>query len=106
MPAAVVTTTTHAAIRFLASGGEGQGATLATEALKGMAAGKSTAIVLVMLSVLAASAIGYQLQAGSERPEGAANQRADEPKAESRVPRTDLHGDPLPDGALLRLGTI
>jgi RNA polymerase sigma factor (sigma-70 family) len=101
---AAVTATTQAAIRFLASGCEGSSAILASHALQGMAGGKIKAMILVMLSLLAASAISYQLPAVGGRPKDEVKQRADEPKAESPKPKADLHGDSLPAGAVARLG--
>jgi WD40 repeat protein len=106
MPAAVVTATTQAAIRFLASGGEGSSAILATQALQGMASGKIKATALVMLSLLAASAIGYQMPAGNTRSEDEARRQASVPETEQQWPRTDLYGDTLPVGALARLGSV
>jgi WD40 repeat protein len=106
LPAAVVTATTQAAIRFLANGGEGSSAILATQALQGMASGKIKATALVMLSLLAASAIGYQMPANRGRPQNETEQAAKEEKTEDRKPKTDLHGDPLPQGALVRMGTV
>jgi WD40 repeat protein len=106
MPAAVVTATTQAAIRFLASGGEGSSAILASQALQGMAGGKIKATALVVLSLMAASVIGYQVPALGGRPEHETKQQADGPKAESRQPKTDFFGDPLPRDAIARLGTI
>jgi RNA polymerase sigma factor (sigma-70 family) len=106
LPVAVVTATTQAAIRFLASGGEGASAILATQAIQGMAGGKFKAIALVMLSLLAASAIGYLVPADRDRPEEAPNQARDWPKARSQEVKTDAYGDPVPEGALVRMGTI
>jgi RNA polymerase sigma factor (sigma-70 family) len=105
LPAAVVTATTQAAIRFLASGGEGTSAILATQTLLGMAGGKIKATALVLLSLLAASAIGYPLTAVCVRHEHNAETRTEQQKADSQQPKTDLQGDPLPPEAIARLGT-
>src|SRR5262249_43646298 len=106
LPGAVVTGTARAAIQFVTSGGEGQGAIVATQALRAMAGGKIKVAVLLTCSLLAVSAIGYQLSVGGGQPRDGTNPAVDEPKAESRQPRADLHGDPLPPGAVARMGTV
>jgi WD40 repeat protein len=42
----------------------------------------------------------------SERPGAEAHQQAEATKANERKPTTDRHGDPLPDRAIARLGTL
>ncbi|HMF10826.1 MAG TPA: sigma-70 family RNA polymerase sigma factor, partial [Gemmataceae bacterium] len=106
LPGAVVTGTARAAIQFVTSGGEGQGAIVATQALRAMAGGKIKVAVLLTCSLLAVSAIGYQLSVGGGQPRDGTKPAVDEPKAESRQPRADLHGDPLPPGAVARMGTV
>src|SRR5262249_28091733 len=100
-----VAATTRAAIQFVASGGDGQGAILATQALRAMAGGTIKVALLVSLALLAASAISYQLSAGGGQPRDGTRREADELKAENRQPRADLHGDPLPEGAVARMGS-
>jgi RNA polymerase sigma factor (sigma-70 family) len=68
----------------------------------------------VVLFVLGAGMIGLVASRGRERPETETPQppvahapdSADEPPAAQSPPRRDLHGDPLPPGALARLGTL
>jgi RNA polymerase sigma factor (sigma-70 family) len=64
---------------------------------------KLAALVLLALGI--GAAIGYRPSALNEQPEEPTTQRADELKAESPKPKTDRHGDPLPPGAVARLGT-
>jgi RNA polymerase sigma factor (sigma-70 family) len=105
MPEAVVTTTTHAAIRFLKAGGDGPGAILAKDALQSMVRGKAKVAMLAMLVLLTVSAIGYQLPAGGGQPDDETKQRVDGSKNNRQPPKADLHGDPLPEGASVRFGT-
>jgi RNA polymerase sigma factor (sigma-70 family) len=70
---------------------------------------KTISALLVALSVLAAGA-GLAVQHISAEPPQAPpaeqSPRAEAKPKDETAPRTDLYGDPLPPGALLRLGTV
>src|SRR5262249_31012001 len=109
LPAVTVTATTQEAIRFLTGGGEGPGSVLAAEALKGMTGGKIKATAVMVLALVGASGLGYQLTPSvglvvQEQKQQAVLQTTETPRAENA--RIDLFGDPLPPGALVRMGTI
>src|SRR5262249_41241779 len=55
------------------------------------------AAVLVLLA-------GFGLLVAAQQP--ATKTDKQEPKAEGKEPKNDAHGDPLPEGAILRLGTV
>jgi RNA polymerase sigma factor (sigma-70 family) len=70
-------------------------------------------LLLLLVGTLAAglAALGHQLPA--ERPPGVEPPRPKDPAQridaefpKGKQPRLDLHGDPLPEGALARLGTV
>jgi WD40 repeat protein len=50
--------------------------------------------------------VGFVLCAGVAAPAGSAPTVADAPAPRNPTPRTDLYGDPLPEGAVARLGTM
>jgi RNA polymerase sigma factor (sigma-70 family) len=64
---------------------------------------KLAPVVLLVLAALGTGAAVLAPRAADEAGTAVAN--ADEPAAEVRPARADLLGDPLPEGALLRLGT-
>jgi RNA polymerase sigma factor (sigma-70 family) len=119
-PAALVTATVRAALAFVAGAATGtvsaQVAGLAQGMLKSMVVArvKTVGACLLALSLLAAGAglASHQVQTGphpeasqEHTPMAAAR---DEGSAESleKQPRLDRYGDPLPPGALARLGTV
>jgi RNA polymerase sigma factor (sigma-70 family) len=61
---------------------------------------------LAVLVAAAVSAGAYRLAASGHRPDGGAKPSADPPPAEGRQPRADPFGDPLPEGAVARLGML
>jgi RNA polymerase sigma factor (sigma-70 family) len=67
---------------------------------------KATAALLVMLGVLAAGAgwAAHHMLA-TEPPQATATTHPETPKSE-KAERTDRYGDPLPPGALVRMGTV
>jgi len=60
---------------------------------------------IICVGLLSAGLVGYQVAAGNAEPveqaPAALLNEKDTPK-----PRIDVHGDPLPEGALMRLGTL
>jgi RNA polymerase sigma factor (sigma-70 family) len=103
VPAALVESVTRA----LAEGARAPVISLAEAVLAGTGAGwgKVGLSLLVVLSVL----IGCRLSAFGNRPAEEAKQTTADRRTtatESRPQKTDLHGDPLPQGALARLGTV
>jgi RNA polymerase sigma factor (sigma-70 family) len=113
LPAAVLASTVEAARLFLA--GQVQPAPaifLAQGALKTMWLAKCkflTVLVVCLAAVgLATGALVYRphVDTPATPPAGATGgPQAPPPRAEDGPGRTDLHGDPLPPGALARLGT-
>jgi RNA polymerase sigma factor (sigma-70 family) len=70
-------------------------------------------LLLLLVGTLAAglAALGHQLPA--ERPPGVESPKPKDPEQltnaefpKGKQPRLDVHGDPLPDGAIARLGTV
>ncbi len=86
VPALLTRTTLHAA--------------LLTTPARGLALGKLAAVCALILGLTAA---GVTLPVGTKP---APDTPPQERKASSQKAKTDLLGDPLPEGALLRLGTI
>jgi RNA polymerase sigma factor (sigma-70 family) len=86
VPALLTRTTLHAA--------------LLTTPARGLALGKLAAVCVLVLGLTAA---GVTLPVGKK---AALETPVQERKATGQQAKTDLFGDPLPEGALLRLGTI
>src|SRR5439155_25433169 len=122
VPAAVFATTVRAAAALSAGKGIAAGvvsarvAALVEGGLKTMFTAKQIATALVLALGMAAGGAGLVLCQSSaatapdenrvQQPEPAAK-RAERPKAvEAKASRTDRYGDPLPVGALARVGTI
>jgi RNA polymerase sigma factor (sigma-70 family) len=63
-------------------------------------------VALVLLTAsLGGLGIAFSGQADEPLPQ-ATETKAEEPRAKGQEPRTDAHGDPLPPGAIARLGTV
>jgi WD40 repeat protein len=64
-------------------------------------------VALLVLSLVAAWAVALALGQTDPPPDASpgVGLRADGPRLEKKAPKVDLFGDPLPDGALARLGT-
>jgi RNA polymerase sigma factor (sigma-70 family) len=115
VPAALVATAARAARPLAAAGLSGQAVELAAEAL-GTGVGGKGKVLLALLVVAALSLGGWALSrppaeppASPEeggRPGAAADPGAPAKGADPAQARADLHGDPLPTGALARLGTM
>jgi RNA polymerase sigma factor (sigma-70 family) len=96
------------ALRFVRGQAEGTAAALAEGTLRGMAWSKAAILAGMMTAAMAfagASVLGVQVLAG--KPPQTAEPSA-KPAAQSReeAARTDRHGNPLPPGAIARLGTL
>jgi RNA polymerase sigma factor (sigma-70 family) len=104
IPALLAVTTVRGAMQG-PDGISAKVARLAEEGLKATVATKTKAGVALVLLALAVSAFGYQLTAvgelADETPRPAAKSTSEKQQA-----KTDRYGDPLPEGALLRLGTV
>jgi RNA polymerase sigma factor (sigma-70 family) len=64
---------------------------------------KATALAGLLLAMGLTTGLAYR---PAESPTQPPNVQADAKQQVERPTRTDLHGDPLPDGALLRFGTL
>ncbi len=108
-PSALVQSTLQAAVR--GSGGSPAALALLPGAFPLLGVGKLRLVcALVLLVVLAGGGVGMLAQRPGVPKENeppvtlAANQAGQEPAPPAK--RVDLHGDPLPDGAVMRLGTL
>jgi RNA polymerase sigma factor (sigma-70 family) len=104
VPAALLAATRRsvpALARGTAAGpGSARALALADEALRTAGPARLSLVGLFCLLAVAAGGALFALRS----PE--AGRAAVPPKAAAERPRTDLHGDPLPPGALARLGTV
>jgi RNA polymerase sigma factor (sigma-70 family) len=104
IPALLAVTTVRAAIHG-PNGISANVACLTEEGLKALATTRMKAGLALALLALAASAFGYQLTVVGEQADETP-QPAAQSTGEKQQTKTDRYGDPLPDGALLRLGTV
>jgi RNA polymerase sigma factor (sigma-70 family) len=105
LPGLLGEATVNAAMAFTAGTASGPAAVLAKEMLQNLFFSKLkvAVAVLMLLSVVAgAGALAQQMLLGGPVEENPPIAEADEPKAA----RVDRYGDPLPDGAVARLGTV
>jgi RNA polymerase sigma factor (sigma-70 family) len=104
-PSAVVAAAQRlAAVCALGEGAGSPVAALAQGVLRAMHVARLTAVTALALVVLTAGVLGYRLSAsGSQRESPAASPQ---PASGNQPPKTDLFGDPLPLGALARMGTV
>jgi RNA polymerase sigma factor (sigma-70 family) len=91
----------------------GRAVSLADEALKGMPGIKGKTLVVALVLGLALGGFGLAAQVGLDVQAPPAKEQAAAPAAAGQsgqnanvVVNTDLYGDPLPDGATARLGTV
>jgi RNA polymerase sigma factor (sigma-70 family) len=113
--AGLLKSTREAALRFATGRGaaglvSARAAALVEGGLKMMSAARSRAAVALLLAFgLAAGLAGALTRPGDPigRAEAAPEaKRSDERPAEDKGPRTDALGDPLPDGAVARMGSL
>jgi RNA polymerase sigma factor (sigma-70 family) len=116
IPARLLGPTATAALRFGAGGGAAGlvpagAAALAETGLKMMCSSKAkavTALVLTLSLLVGAGALAQQAVADREPPAKQAEGKgpAAPPAAPADQPRVDRYGDPLPAGAVARLGSL
>jgi RNA polymerase sigma factor (sigma-70 family) len=100
----------QSAVRAAFGGADGSAAALAETILRGMYAAKLAGVAaLVMTLALAASAtvaLSYHGAAAESDPEDKTPAAAKTAEKAASSARVDAQGDPLPEGAILRLGSI
>jgi RNA polymerase sigma factor (sigma-70 family) len=116
----LVATAAHAAVRFsmdsVAAPLSGPAVDLAKEGLRALMLSKiriaAAMILTITLFIAGAGLLGRQIweatpaeQHGEDKPQPVAN-AAPKPAEERRQVRLDRFGDPLPEGAVARLGTV
>jgi RNA polymerase sigma factor (sigma-70 family) len=114
--AELASATARAAAAFAAGQGAGptvagRVALLAQGTMKGMAMAKlktglALALLMGAMTAAAAALMPGTKPADTPRAEGAQPAPEKAERKEERPGRTDRHGDPLPDGAVARLGTV
>jgi RNA polymerase sigma factor (sigma-70 family) len=107
VPAVLAQATVRAAVLVTGGAASGPAAALAKGMLRVMLLARLKAAAAALLVMGAAAGAGLlACQALAGRP-GEDQPAADAPKpAEATAPRTDRYGDPLPEGAVARLGTV
>jgi RNA polymerase sigma factor (sigma-70 family) len=108
VPALLTIATVRAAMQKTGEAISANVATLTEEGIKAIGATKAkAALALVLLAGMAAavSAFGYNLVSVGEPTQEDAKAAVSKSVRDGQKPRADLHGDPLPVGALARLGT-
>src|SRR5262249_51792092 len=96
------------ALRFVRGQAEGTAAALAAGALRGMGWRKTVILAGMLTAAMAfagASVLGVQVLAGKP-PEKAEPNATPAAQPREEAARTDRHGNPLPPGAIARLGTL
>jgi RNA polymerase sigma factor (sigma-70 family) len=109
VPAPLAATAVRAALAFLLGEGAEEATGLARTALGpvGLTRAKVGAVVLLAVSMAGFGLVAYPREVGTPPPRAHAEKGAAvAPKAGPVRAPTDLHGDPLPRGALARLGTV
>src|SRR5262249_18289760 len=81
-------------------------AALAAMGLKGVAPAKAKIAVTLLLATSVCTAAGGLLTREVPQPDKGSSAQVGIPPNQKRSPRTDLYGDPLPDGAMARIGTV
>jgi RNA polymerase sigma factor (sigma-70 family) len=106
-PALQADAAARAALRFVRGHAEGAAAILAQGALRGMMGGRlalAAGLLTAVLALAGAGVVAHQRLPG-DRPQDAQQAEPPRPPDGEPRPRTDRHGDPLPAGAIARLGT-
>ena len=102
--------TTRAALQFTSSGSHGlakEVVSLAEAGLKSTTLSRAKIIFSLLLAVgLTAGLAGMAQQRPAEKPPAEKESKLPEQPAKKPRARTDRHGDPLPEGAVARLGTL
>jgi RNA polymerase sigma factor (sigma-70 family) len=109
VPALLTITTVQAAMRKTGEAISANVATLTEEGIKAMGSSKAKAGLALVAALLTAGmgvVFGHQTRDDNPEPPRKDAPIADQPVAENRKPKTDLHGDPLPPGAIARIGSL
>jgi RNA polymerase sigma factor (sigma-70 family) len=106
VPALLTIATVRAAMLKTTEAISANVAALTEEGIKAMSASKAKAGLALVLLATALTAFGHQLTATDKPALEDPKPAATKPAAEGPQAKTDLHGDPLPEAALLRFGTV
>jgi RNA polymerase sigma factor (sigma-70 family) len=108
LPATLVQPTVKAALQVVAGQTVSQAAVPSVAALVqgGLKVTATAKMKIATAVLLAATLLGGVSLALGVRSQESAEVASDPPRAEGDRPKTDRFGDPLPDGALARLGTV